>query len=281
MRTRFSPALGLILAAFFATPATAQIGGLIKKAKKSAEDAVMPVNRAPAPEFNEEVLEITEARYQRLVTGIQAELDEVKAFQKAEADRKKNKAARDSADAEAERRYQEALKKHEAELKIWDSKQADQQKLVDEYDKKSEAFQKCQDNIEEANDKDAELAEKLLEQNKVMEANAIAQRILKRIESCGPIPREPKLDNMPKSPTAPTRTGGDDLSLNDQVSKKGQEASGLQQRPYFIMRERWIDFCRSDGKPSMGFSDEEWAVLTANQKACGSLIKSLTQANIL
>lgn len=281
MRIRFSPILGLVLAALVATPATAQIGGLIKKAKKSAEAAVTPVPRAPAPEFNDDVLEITEARYQQLVTGIQAELDEVKVFQKAEAEREKNKAARDSADAEAENRYQAALKKHEAELKIWDAKQVEQEKLVAEFDRKSEAYQKCQDDIEAANDRDAELAEKLLEEGKVMEANALAQRILKRVESCGPIPREPKLDQMPKSPTAPTRDRDDDRTLNDQVRKKGQETSGLKERQYFIMRERWVDFCGTDGKPSMGFTDEEWAILTFYQKSCRAQVKTLTQANIL
>jgi hypothetical protein len=281
MRTRFSPALGLVLAALVATPATAQIGGLIKKAKKSAEAAVTPVPRAAAPEFNDDVLEITEARYQQLVTGIQAELDEVKVFQRAEADRKKNKAARDSADAEAEKRYQAALKKHEAELEIWDAKQVEQEKLVAEFDRKSEAYQKCQDDIEAANDKDAELAEKLLEENKVMEANAAAQRIKQRIDSCGPIPREPRLAKMPAAPTAPTRGRDNDLPLIDRVRKKGQEASGLKDRQYWVMRERWIDFCGTDGKPSMGFTDEEWAILTFYQKSCRAQVKTLTQANIL
>ncbi len=281
MHTRFSPALGLILAVVVATPATAQIGGLIKKAKKSAEVAVTPVNRAPAPDFTEDVLEITEARYQQLETGLRAELAEVKVFKQAEADRKKNKASRDSADAEAEKRFQEADRKYQVELKAWDAKQVEQEKLVAVYDSLNDARQQCMDGNDAANDKDAELAEKLLEENKIMEANAVAQRIKKRIDSCGPIPREPRLDKMPRAPTAPTRGRDNDLPMNDQVRKKGQEASGLKERQYFIMRERWVDFCGTDGKPSMGFTDEEWAILTFYQTSCRALVKTLTKENIL
>ncbi|MEK7379483.1 MAG: hypothetical protein AAB075_00565, partial [Gemmatimonadota bacterium] len=65
MGTRFSPVLGLILAALVATPATAQIGGLIKKVKKSAEEAGTPFNLVPAPEFDAEVLEITQEVLER------------------------------------------------------------------------------------------------------------------------------------------------------------------------------------------------------------------------
>lgn len=272
MRTRFSPALGLILAALVATPATAQIGGLIKKAKKSAEEAVTPFNLAPAPEFDAEVLEITQERYLQLEAGLRAEIAAVRTAEKdlaaLELEREKNAAAE-----------LEAQKKHDAELAAWEAKRASQQKLVDEYDRKVEAHQKCMDEIEAANDKDAELSEKLLEEGKLMEANAIAQRILKRIASCGPIPREPKLDPMPTSPS--TRNVGGPSNIYEYVRQKGEQTSGFKPRPYAIMRERWLNYCQSDGKPSMGFSQQEFAVLNANKKVCGNLVKSLSQANIL
>jgi len=273
MRTRFSPVFGLILAALVATPATAQIGGLIKKAKKSAEVAVTPFNLAPAPEFDAEVLEITQERYLQLEAGLRAEIAAVRTAEKdlaaLELAREKNAAAE-----------LEAQKEYDAEVTAWEAKRASQQKLVDEYDRKAEAHQKCMDEIEAANDKDAGLAEKLLEEGKVMEANAIAQRILKRVESCGPIPREPRLDPMPQSPRSSRQAGGPGNTY-EYVRQKGEQTSGFKPRPYAIMRERWLNFCQSDGKPSMGFSQEEFAVLQANKKPCGDLVKSLQKANIL
>jgi hypothetical protein len=272
MRTRFSPVLGLVLAVLVATPATAQIGGLIKKAKKSAEEAVTPFNLAPAPEFDAEVLEITQERYLQLETGLRAEIAAARTAEKDlaafELEREKNAAAE-----------LEAQKKHDAEVAAWEAKRASQQKLVDEYDRKVEDHTKCMDAIEEANDKDAAQAEKLLEEGKVMEANALAQRILKRVESCGPIPREPKLDPMPESPR--TRQVQGPSNTYEYIRQKGEQAGGFKPRPYAIMRERWLNYCQTDGKPSMGFSQEEFAVLQANKKACGGLVKSLSQANIL
>ncbi len=273
MGTRFSPVLGLILAALVATPATAQIGGLIKKVKKSAEEAGTPFNLVPAPEFDAEVLEITQERYLQLEAGLRAEIAAVRTAEKdlaaLELAREKNAAAE-----------LEAQKKYDAEVAAWEAKRASQQELVDEYDRKAEAHQKCMDEIEAANDKDAELSEKLLEEGKLMEANAIAQRILKRIASCGPIPREPKLDPMPQSPRSSRSAGGPGNSY-EYVRQKGEQASGFRPRPYAIMRERWLNYCQSEGRPSMGFSQQEFAVLEANRKVCGGLVKSLSQANIL
>ena len=280
MRIRHLLLLGLVFTGFLTAPADAQIGRLVKKATKSATAAVMPFTPAPAPEFNDEVLEITDVRYRQLESGLRAEIAEAKLIEKEEAEREKNKAAQDSADAAAERQFQEATRKYEADLKVWEAKRADHEKLVEAHDRKVAVYEKCLEDIEEANLKDAEVAEKLLEEGKVMESNAVAQRILKRIQSCGAIPMGPVLSDMPPAPQAPTQTGPGAPSYQ-RIRAKGEAASGLKERPYAIMRERWLNFCQSDGKPSMGFSEEEFTVLSANQKACGDLVKSLSQAKIL
>lgn len=282
MRVRVLAAALVAASVLVAQPASAQLGGLVKKAKKAAGDAVTPFTPNPAPEYNDDVLMITETRYAALEKGLRAEIAAAKTAEKELEAAQKDAEKAAAADAEAQRKYDEEMKKYNAEMAAWESRRAQRDKLEEEYERKQLAYEKCMDDIEAANDKDAELAEKLLEEGKIMEANAVAQRIRKRIESCGAPPRPVQHEPDPEAPKSPaSKTSGMPGTVAELTRKKGEEASGMKSRAYAIMRERWIDYCRSDGRPSMGFSESEIDVLKANKNKCAELMGGLDKARIL
>lgn len=110
-------ALAAAAAMLLPAPADAQIGGFIKRRVENAvANKVLgegSERRAPAPKFDEQVLEITGARLDQLLRGVEAEEAALKSAREAEARAKQQGEARRAA-YEAERReYDRKAAEHE------------------------------------------------------------------------------------------------------------------------------------------------------------------------
>jgi exonuclease VII small subunit len=291
-------------------PASAQLGGLARKAKEAAKGkATDKVDESlyvppPAPEFDDRTLEITEDNFAGLMAGLNAEVDYAK-----------------SAGAEykaREKAYEQARKDFDAAMKEYD-------KRMDAYEACSERFRQAEDTAQAANERktealadmdddefeayvedlyqrgeaiardvqagkndsetqrksreyQAEVAAMQVEQSRRMAqvmSGMAAESQRKRTEN-------PRLaaacGEEPERPVEPESVlGGPESVLAD----KGAEAAGLTLQQYAMMRERVLYWSDEDGMPSgMGYSEGEMTTLKAHKGDIATVVERMEKAQL-
>lgn len=264
----------LILAcaiAVIATPADAQLGALRKKAEKAVANKVAPSTSArPTPVFDENVVELTEARVTQLLAGFAAEARVAAKNREWEAGREQRDAA-----------YQQQLAQHERAYKEWEKKTAAWERCTQKYEDELDAagregqeFAKSVDTIAlkgvAARIQAAQVRGDMAEVRRLVDSlsgaasaatpkNQRARDIDKRAEAeCGRKPEEPK---RPEAPADQRNNTVDD----------GAKASGMAENQYQIARERvlaWLslgDDKITRGETKYAFTDGELAALGARK----------------
>lgn len=292
----------------------AQLGGLAKKAKKAAEEAVIPFTPLPAPEFSDRVPEITAERLGQLLKGFEAEAGGAKTAKAEYEARLKTRDQEEVAYQAAVTAYDTALpgytacrdKFMEAEEKASAANEVKFNKPLQEMD--SEEFEKYVESLarrgealarktqagarDPATQKEWEayrkevdaLSQEQVRRMKQVMAGYDAERERRRTEdprlvaACGP---------RPNQPTRPSDaiTGPESILM-----EKGAQAANLQGQDnsqpmvlarYTITRERVIHWFQSKQRPSgMGFSKDEIAVLEAQAKAVNEAAEKLKKAGV-
>ena len=121
--------------ATFSTPASAQFGGLVNKAKAKAREAAQgPAKRAPAPEFDNHVLQITDDRVGQLIKGLETERSVMSANTPGglAAWKQREKVAYE----ERKRDYAAKTAGFQKELAVWETKAGPVNKCRDAVDRK-------------------------------------------------------------------------------------------------------------------------------------------------
>ena len=288
------------------TAAEAQLGGFLKKKleDKVADKVLGPESssRAPAPKFDDQVLEITEARLDQLLKGVEAEGAAAESARRAEARAKQQGESRRAS--------------YEAEKKAYDTKMAEFQAAYEKYtkcqmgvvgrgaatsmqnptmmkmaqkmmalpDAERDAFQERVEKRQEAmqaaearGDKatQAKLAAEMdtdlqktvgISFAELQAANASsgqgAMNMQAELNKCGSEPVPPK---EPEDPTMVS------IDVRDSVRTAAFRASGLSDAQYSILRERvaaWLAHKeRNRSLMRYGFTDGELAVLQARHSA--------------
>ncbi|HEX9165303.1 MAG TPA: hypothetical protein VF862_05300 [Gemmatimonadales bacterium] len=293
---------------------SAQLGGLVKKAKKSAEEAVIPFTPLPAPEFSDRVPEITAERLGQLLKGFEAEAANAKTAKAEYEAWQKTRDQEEAAYQEAVKAYDRALpgytacrdKFMEAEAKASAANEAafnkpleemgteEFAKYVEALARRGEALARRQQagNLDAATDPEwrqylKEVTVMQKEQDRRMKAAMAgfdAERERARTE-------DPRLvaacGQRPKQPTRPTDavTGPESILM-----QKGSQAANLQGQDnsqqmvlarYTITRERVLHWVQSKQRPSgMGFSKDEIAVLEAQAKAVNEAAEKMKKAGV-
>jgi hypothetical protein len=216
-----------IVALLAAVPADADAQfGLMNKAKaKAKEMAQGPAKRAPAPEFDGRVLEITEARVGQLLKGLETERSVMDANtpKGLAAWREREKAAYE----ERKRDYAAKTAGFTKELAAWEAKAGPVNKCRDAVDKKYAS-----------NPRDARKA--------------------KEYDACGDPGVGPARPDVPE-PQPPASSPDE----QDPVAA-GAKGAGMTEDQYSIMRERVAylvsikaDFSKAKQATSYGFADSE------------------------
>ncbi len=266
--------LSAVLLVTLALPASAQLGRLADKAKQQAEKKAEAAAWTPAtaPSFSDDVLEITAEVYGRLTTGLRAEVAAAKTAEK-------DAAALEKARRDEEAALAAAAKREEAADRARAARAAEREKAEAEYDRKAQAYEACIERIEEELERLTEEGERLLEQGREQEAAVVAQKARQLIESCGKPPR-PDLTVDEPSEAGGTGRRTAVKTPYELVREAGERGAAMRPRPYAIVRERWINYCQTDGRPDMGFSAAELEVLGARKGECKSLLEALQKAKI-
>jgi hypothetical protein len=313
---RISGSLLIVFALQVLTPAAApaQLGGLMKKAKKSAEEAVIPFTPLPAPEFSDRVQEITAERLGQLLKGFDAEVANVKTA-KAEyeawlVNRDKEEAAYQEASKAYDRDYERYSacrdKFMEAERKASAANEARFDKVLEEMN--TEEFEKYimdlamrgealakranAGTLDPATDREwqqyqKEVAVMKKEQDRRMKeamAGFNAERERARTE-------DPRLvAACGKRPVQPVRPGDAMSGPESVLMQKGSQAANLQGQDnsapmilarYSITKERVLHWAQSKQRPTgMGFSKEEIAVLEAQAKEVNDAVARMKKAGV-
>lgn len=219
----------LILAVMVALSATSTAQaqfGLVNKAKaKARELAQGPAKRAPAPTFDDRVLEITEARVTKLIAGLETERATM------EASTPKGLAAWKEREARA---YEERKKQYAAQT-------AGFQKELAAWEAKAAPINKCRDAVDRkyaSNPRDARKA--------------------KEYDACGDPGVGPARPDVAE-PTPPPATPQE----QDPVAA-GATAASMTPDQYSVMRERVAylvsikaDFSKAKSATGYGFTDAE------------------------
>lgn len=216
------------LAAVSTSPAHAQLGGLMRKAKdKAAEMAQGPAKRTPAPTYDNRVLEITDARVDQLLKGLAAEQSTANASSgKGRAEWKQRE---DAAFAERKKAYEAQTASYQKDMAAWNTKVAPINKCRDAVDKKYAS-----------NPRDA--------------------RKQKEYDACGEPPIGPAKPDIPE-PTPAASEPGD-------PTEDGARGAGFTGEQYSVMKERVAyllsidaDFKNAKTQSGYGFSDAEAAAV--------------------
>jgi hypothetical protein len=302
--------LPLLTVVLLPAPASAQLGGLARKAKEAAKGKAQDkVDESlyvapPAPEFDDRVLEVTPERLTGLLAGLNAEVD----FAKSAAAEYK---ARQDAYEKAEKDFDKAMKEYDKRTDTYEACRDKFQEAEDTAqaanERKTEALSEMDDDefaayVEDLarrgqeisrdvqagkNDPEtqrkqreyqAEVAAMQAEQNRRMAqvmSGMNAERERQRTES-------PRLvaacGEEPQRPEEPESVlGGPESVLAD----KGAEAAGLTRDQYAIMRERVLYWSDEDGMPSgMGYSEDEMATLKEHQGDIATVVERLEKAKL-
>lgn len=306
-----------LLQALVAQPVSAQLGGLTKKLKKTAEGAAegaLPFIPQPAPEFGERVLEITPDRLGQLLKGFEAEVSHAKtarqeyeaAVKAAEAAEAGYQEARAAYDRNAETYRACATKFRDAELKASSTNEAAVEKVLAEMD--TEEFNKYMEDVarrgealaaranagrlDPATDREwqafaKEITAMKKEQDRRMKAvmaGMDAERERARTED----PRLVKACGAePKAPAQPfDRTSGPEGILL-RHGATAADFGGRDDSPvarverYSIMRERVLNWVAEKQRPSrMGFSPDEIKALEDQAKAVNDAVGRMKKAGV-
>lgn len=223
---RFSQLLLAGAIAATASPADAQLGGLMNRAKAKAKEMTNgPAKRAPAPTFDDRTLEITDARVAQLIIGLETERSVM------DANTPKGLAA-----------WREREKKaYEERRKDYQMKTAGFQKDLAAWEAKAAPVNKCRDAVDRkyaSNPRDA--------------------RKEKEYDACGDPGVGPARPDIPEP--APPAESPDE---QDPVAA-GAKAASMTDDQYSVMRERVAyllsikaDFANAKGATGYGFADSE------------------------
>ena len=208
------------------TPANAQFGGLMNKAKAKAREAVQgPAKRAPAPAFDDRVLEITDERVGQLIKGLETERSVMSANTPGglAAWQQREKAAY----AERKRDYATKTAGFQKELAVWEAKAGPVNKCRDAVDRK-------------------------------YASNPRDPRKNKEYDACGDPGVGPARPDVPEP-----RPPADSPDQQDPVSA-GAGAASMTNDQYSTMRERVTylvsikaDFSKAKSSSGHGFADSE------------------------
>lgn len=305
---RRSVLLAVLAGAFALTPisAEAQLGGFIrKKVENKIADKVLgeqsAERRAPAPKFDESVIEITDARLDQLLRGLAAEAQAYASASAASAQAKQQGAARrasydadmkayEAAEREYERKAREvsqcqmagigraasaamanpaAQKMAAAMMQLPEAEREAFQARVEARQEKMQAAQDRGDQATSAKlaaEMDADMKKTLGVsmadmQQGGMQSGAATANFMADQQKCG---------EMPTPPVRPEDPDGVTVSVRDSVQRAAYAASGMEPDQYTIMRERvsaWhaAKAKKRDSLGSYGFSDAELAVLEQRQ----------------
>ena len=286
-------------------PATAQLGGLVKKAAKKAVENAIPFTPKEAPEFNDRVLEITADRLDRLMKGFEAEAANAKSASK-EFD-----AALKRRD-EDQKAYDKAMEAFNKESQKWNVCAEDFRKKEAEASAANEA--KIEKTLAEMDDEELEkhledLAARGEELTKELQAGRNSPELQKKweqyqlelqavmveqqrramlimsgamkearrertedprlIEACG---------KRPEPPVSPDQSSAGPETI---LRQKGIEASGLTADQYSIMRERVIYWSEKDGRPEgMGYTQDEIDLLAGRADDVNGTIERMKKAKV-
>ena len=264
------PAFALAL---FVSPAHSQLGALKKRAEKAVAEKVAPKQAAAGrqkPVFDDVVVELTEARVAKLLTGFAAEAKVAAKNREFEAERTKREAA-----------YRQQRDEHERARTAWEKKSAAWDRCMEKYraeletrGQQSQSFAQSTDTmklkalalrIQNAQVRgDMAEAKRLADSLTTIMNAAVAQYgsadIEKRARAeCGDRPEEP---TPPEAPAQPVSLS----TLSD-----GARASGIPEEQYRIARERvlaWLslgDDKITRGETTYAFTDAELAALNARR----------------
>lgn len=265
----------ILLTALTAAPAVAQFKPKLPKIGPVGGKAPASAPGAPAPTFNDRVLEITDERAEGLLAGFRAELAAL------DARDKKNAAAR-AAYEEENKRHAARLKEYEGKNQTWESCQNSTVKPAQEkMDKKAK---KAEEDITGGDKEDFD--RRMAELSKRMEAAQAKGDMAEMMRISDSITRSAgmasateagkagtemqeasaKCGQKPEAPEPPTPPSEGDPNLDEEGTTAANQAlSGeekLTPEQYAIMKERVRPtVCGGDGSASGGFSDTEVAAL--------------------
>lgn len=259
--------------ALFISPAHAQLGALKKRAEKAVASKVAPqtsTSGRATPTFDDAVLELTEARVAKLLTGLAAEEKTAARYRAEEATREQREAAyRQQRD-----QHQRAQEQWQRKTDAWDKCMEKYRAEVETRGQQSQSFVQSTDTmklkalalrIQTAQQRgDMAEAKRLTDSLTSIMNAAVTQYGTADIEKraraeCGDRPEEPK------APEAPAQLA----SLS--TLPDGAKASGIPEEPYRIARERvlaWLslgDDKITRGETKYAFTDAELAALNARR----------------
>lgn len=269
-------ALLTVLALQAAGPAMAQFKPKLPKIGPIGGKAPAEASRAaaPAPIFNDRVLEITDERADGMLAGFRAELAAL------DASDKKRALAR-AAYEEENKRHGARLKEYEGTKKSWEA--CRDGNVTPAQEKAEKAGQKAEEDItggdQEAFDRRMEELSKRMEAAQAkgdmatmmaisdsisksagvassMEASKAGTELQAAVEKCGPEPVAPE-PPTPPSEADPNLEQEGATAANEEISS-GEKITPEQ---YMIMKERVRPKCGGSGDDAGGFSDTEVAAL--------------------
>jgi dsDNA-binding SOS-regulon protein len=291
------------------SPASSQLGGLVKKAAKKAVEerveAALPFTPKEAPEFNDRVLEIDDALVAQLLRGFDAEIS----YSKDASQEYKDQVAA----------HEQAMKDYERAREAYDGDNGRWQRCEEEFKAKeaqaSEANEARIDKaVEDMNDEELEKlaldlatrGEKLARDLKAGRNDPATQRAWEEYqrdvqiltveqqrramlamsgamaEQRRAVTEDPRLTEAcgkkPESPTQPqTPLAGPEGIL----AARGSEAAGLTSEQYAIMRERVIYWWEQGRRPErMGYSEEEIQALEARWDEVNDVLGRMKKAKV-
>lgn len=244
---------------------------------------------APAPTFNDRVIEITDERAEGLLAGFRAELAALDA-----ADRQR--AAARAAYEEENKRHAARLKEYEGKKKTWqdcqDANVKPAQDRVDEKAKKAEqdmtggdkeAFDRRMEELSkrvEAAQAKGDMAEMMRISDSIsrsagiassVEAGAAGTELQAAMQKCGPEPAAPE-PPTPPSDAGPNLEQEGTTAANQELSSDGK----ITPEQYAIMKERVRPtVCGGSGVASGGFSQTEVAAINKRKSDLCSAGKAL------
>jgi len=300
--------LVLALQAALASPVSAQLGRLKKKAQEAVQGAVeaqLPFTPAAAPEFDDRVLEITGSLLDGLVRGFQAEVSysktasddykdmvnaherDLKAYEKATEAYQKESEKWEACATEFNEKEAAAAAANEAKMDMAYADMDDEQleatmmRLAERGEKLAKELEAGRNDPElqrqwEEYQRDSQIVTLEL-QSRAMRAmsGAVAEARRARtedprlVEACGKKPEHPV------QPTSPLN-GPEGV-----LATKGAEAAELTTAQYALMRERVMYWAQSSRRPKeMGFSTGEIDVLNQHADAVTDAISAMKKAKV-
>ena len=314
--TRTAAVVLTILAAAqtFPAPAEAQLGSLARKARQAVQDKAeekvedaIPFTPLPAPEFTDDLLEVTEERAAKMIEAFDAEI----AYSKKAS---KEYKALVKAHEDAMKEYEKALVPYQRQDSVYQAcrtafeekeeaasaaNEAKVNKALEEMDDEEfEAYMEdlairgeeiAQEALANQNTMDPamrarheayqkEVAAMVAEQNRRM-ALVMSGQIAERRRAASENPRLVK--ECGEAPVAPVRPQSELTSPEGLLAQVGAETAGLTPRQYAIMRERVLYWSDENGRPSgMGYSEGEMSALGTVKVRLEEVVKGMRKAKI-